>query len=462
MSKKKTNKKILKFKPGIEINISFIIVSIIMLYVIYNIFSYFTRKHVSVYEVKMGSIARNNHYEAMAIRDETVVNADRDGYLFYYTSNGSRVGVKTPVYGIDANGSLTKKLNNAKVKQTELSKAELASFEKSITGFLDGYKPAQFNNTYIFKNDLVEQIQKSYSRDTTSAYENDINPAVQNGSYSIVNAPSDGYLIYSIDGYEGTNLENYYQKKKSNSQDAIPDLRTSDKIKANTPIYKMVNSDDWNLVMQISKKVAKELENTKSIKIKFDYDSSKTNASVKIEEHQGDYYLILGLTNSMERFANQRYIPIELMINTESGLKVPNSAITTHDFYVIPKDYFMQGNNSTSFGIMVRGKDSLDEFRPLDIYYADKDNYYIIKEDITDADYLVIPNSTDTYRIDKKMVTKKGVYNVNKGYADFRVINVEYSTDDYSIITEDGSFGITLYDHIALDGNSIINGKIIY
>ena len=96
------------------------------------------------------------------------------------------------------------------------------------------------------------------------------------------------------------------------------------------------------------------------------------------------------------------------------------------------------------------------------IYYADKDNYYIIKEDITDADYLVIPNSTDTYRIDKKMVTKKGVYNVNKGYADFRVINVEYSTDDYSIITEDGSFGITLYDHIALDGNSIINGKIIY
>jgi hypothetical protein len=68
----------------------------------------------------------------------------------------------------------------------------------------------------------------------------------------------------------------------------------------------------------------------------------------------------------------------------------------------------------------------------------------------------------DTFNPASTLVKRKGVYNVNKGFADFKIINILYSSDDYSIISDDGSYGITLYDHIALDGKSIKNGKIIY
>lgn len=459
MAKKKKSK-ILKFPERKEINIALIIALLIAVYLIYTIFAYLTRGHVSIHEVRMGKIANNNHYEAMAVRDETVVYSDDVGYPFYYSSNGSRVGVASKIYGLDKSGNLTKKLNNVSIKNSKLSDKNLYDFENSIKTFMDGYNNKDYSKVYVFDSDISDQVQKAYNDETASTLEGDINDAVAKGTYHEYTPANSGFLVYSLDGYEGTTIDNFLDMKKKKDVNPISDLREKKKIKTKQPVYKLINSDNWQLVMNISSKVSKELKDKSLVRIKFDYDGSTTTANIELKKIGGKDYLVLNLSNSMERFANLRFISVELLLNQEQGLKIPNSAIDSKDFYVIPKDYFLLGNNAKDLGLMLRKTE--DEFVSPEIYYATKNNYYILKEDLGDNPIIVIPNSMDTFNPASTLVRRKGVYNVNKGFADFKIINILYSSDDYSIISDDGSYGITLYDHIALDGKNIKNGKIIY
>ena len=58
-------------------------------------------------------------------------------------------------------------------------------------------------------------------------------------------------------------------------------------------------------------------------------------------------------------------------MSDHTGLKIPKSAITKKDFYVIPEDYLTQGGNSNSTGVLIdTGKENA-EFQAVDIYYRD-------------------------------------------------------------------------------------------
>ena len=87
MSRK--NKKVLKYRTGFNLNIGFIVFFVIIIYVIFHIFTYFTSNPVSEYEVQQGTIATNNIYKGMIIREESVVYAEESGNLNYFVSNGS-------------------------------------------------------------------------------------------------------------------------------------------------------------------------------------------------------------------------------------------------------------------------------------------------------------------------------------------------------------------------------------
>ena len=74
---------------------------------------------------------------------------------------------------------------------------------------------------------------------------------------------------------------------------------------------------------------------------------------------------------------------------------------------------------------------------------------------VTAGDILVKPDSNETYRVGSDTATLKGVYNVNKGYAVFKQIDILYQSKEYTIVKTGTSYGISLYDHIALDGAKI-------
>ena len=55
----------------------------------------------------------------------------------------------------------------------------------------------------------------------------------------------------------------------------------------------------------------------------------------------------------------------------------------------------------------------------------------------------------------------QGVYNINKGYAVFKQINILYQNEDYAIISTGTTYGLSLYDHIVLQGDLVKENQII-
>ena len=83
-------------------------------------------------------------------------------------------------------------------------------------------------------------------------------------------------------------------------------------------------------------------------------------------------------------------------------------------------------------------------------------------ESVLDAgDVLHKTDGQDTYTVSKR-ATLIGVYNMNKGYADFKQINILYQNEEYSIVKANTKYGLNVYDYIVLDAASVSDDQFIY
>ena len=101
------------------------------------------------------------------------------------------------------------------------------------------------------------------------------------------------------------------------------------------------------------------------------------------------------------------------------------------------------------------------EFQETEIYYKDSDAgmVYVETNLFKENTVIIKPDSAETYTISQK-ATLAGVYNINKGYAVFKRVNILCESDEYYIVESGTSYGLTNYDHIALDGESIKENMI--
>ena len=81
----------------------------------------------------------------------------------------------------------------------------------------------------------------------------------------------------------------------------------------------------------------------------------------------------------------------------------------------------------------------------------------IFDEDAT----LIKPNSNDVLQLREKK-SLKGVYCINKGYAVFKQIQILCESDEYYIVKEGNNFGLSNYDHIALDSKNISENDVVF
>ena len=164
----------------------------------------------------------------------------------------------------------------------------------------------------------------------------------------------------------------------------------------------------------------------------------------------------------MIRYADERFLDLELIITDYTGLKIPKSAIVKKPFYVVPTEYVTQGGNSDETGVLRRSKDNQNttEFVPLNIYYTKDNLAYFNLTELDKGDILIKPDSNMTYVVgEQKKLT--GVYQVNKGYAVFKQIQILCESKEYYIVQAKNEFGLSNYDHIALDSKNVKENDII-
>ena len=462
-SGKKKSINIKKYRSKRELNLGFLLFAIVFIYLIVTVVMYLTGDNISVYEVRKGSIVKDNSYTGLIIRQESAVMTEAPGYINYYQNENSKVKAGTYIYALSP-----ERLDTAKSSQedtaaaAELNSEIQAGIIFQIQNFNENYRPEDFSAVYSLKNEISASLQEAFSSRRTDQLSTLIaESGVNVSSYA---TPQDGVVAFTVDGYESLTKDTF--TKENFDRSVYESTVLSDQMKAEqgSPAYRLITSENWSVVVPLDKEAAESLkkEEVTSIRVRIDKDSETLWADFSVLSKDGDYYGCLDFDNSMIRYAEDRYLNVELILEDESGLKIPKSSVVEEKFFVIPEDYITSGGNSSSDGVMVKDKNGDAQFHSIDIYGSAEDGEVCVsRDDIKEGTVLIKPESSETYTIGKTK-SLQGVYNINKGYAVFKKVTILCENDEYYIVQEGDSYGLYNYDHIVQNGASVSSEEVVF
>lgn len=454
---KKDSISINRYKTKRELNIGTLIFALVFIYLIVAVVAYATEKRITVYEVREGSILKNNSYTGLVLREETLVYAEGAGYVNYYQNGQSKVRTGMNLCAISA-----QKLGNLEPEEqneTALSAEEQAVIVRKAQDFNENFTAQKFASVYSLKREVEDTIQNASDQTKTAQLDALISASGQ--SVKTYSAARDGVMVLTYDGEEGLTQENFTESDFDKSDYTSVNLEDNMEVQSGQPIYKLVTSENWSVVIPLNDQMAKELSETDSVKVRLDKEKDTIWADFSVIKKEKQYYGCLNFDKSMIRYADKRYLHVELILEDQSGLKIPKSAVVQKPCYAIPQEYLTTGGNSSDSGVMIQDKDSA-VFQQVEIYYVSEDGTnYINPESLKNGSVLIKPESSETMTVE---ATEKlnGVYNINQGYAVFRAVEILCESDEYYIIREGNSYGLSNYDHIVQNGQDVKENEVVF
>ncbi len=463
----KKRKKIKKYRKPLNLNIGMLIFGAIFIYVIICIIMYFQTSHIVRYEVKEGSLATENIFRGIIIRDETVVNADVAGYVNYYACEGERVAKNDLVYVIDETGRLNEYLQDVNLGENSLSDKELAEFRSELANFKHGFDEKNFDGVYEFKNLLDNTVMKLSNANMLKNIEEMSGGSGAANVVNYCNAPETGIVAYWVDGYESITPDMVTETVLDEQNYEKTLMQSNTLVASGDAVYKLSTDENWSIVVPIDEEWGTEMEEEGYVKVRFlknQYES--WGAATLLHNSDGKTYLQLDFTNSMITFISDRFLDIELIIHDETGLKIPNSSIVQKEFYLIPEEYITVSGEDGSQGVirqcyLENGMIS-SEFVSTGVYSYDEETreYYVDADILGAGDVLYKTDSQETYTVSRR-ATLTGVYNMNKGYADFKQISILYQNEEYAIVKANTQYGLNVYDYIVLNAEAVVDDQFI-
>lgn len=460
---KKSNGKIRKYRKPLNLNIGMIIFGVVFIYVIVCVVLYFQTRHIQRYEVQEGSLATNNLYRGIIIREESIVYTDTAGYINYYAREGGRVARNDLVYVVDETGRLSNEMEDMITEENTLSDRELAEFRSEIVNFIHGFDSTNYDTTYDFKYSMKNMVLKLAN---ASMLEN-ISSLNAGNVIRYSYAPQAGIVAYWTDGYEDLTARDVTAEMFDNSDYKKTQLLSNALAAVGDPAYKLSTNENWSIVFPIEPERGAQLLNKQYVLVKFLKNQYESWGSVELlTNSDGNTYLSLSFTNSMITFLNDRFLDVELIIEDETGLKIPISSIVQKEFFLIPEDYVILSGNSGRGSIVrqcyLEDGTISSEMLEIDLYsFSEASKEYYLDSSILDiGDILYKLDSQESFTVSKR-ATLIGVYNMNKGYADFKQINILYQNDEYAIVNSNTRYGLRVYDYIALDASKVSDDQFI-
>lgn len=459
------NRKITKYRRPLNLNIGMLIFATIFIYVVICVIMYFQAQHIVGYSVKEGLLTSNTIYKGIALRSEEIITSTDAGYVNYFAREGERAAYGNLIYTIDETGKLSDYIKSNESGENTLSDSDLSELKTEIVSFAGNFDCRDFSSVYNFKYNVEGTVMKLANYNILENVDA-LNGASGTALINYCYAPDSGIVIYSTDGYEDLTLQDI--TKEHFDQDAYEKthLVNNELIAKGDPVYKLSTSEDWSIVIPVEADLAAQLEEAEYIKVRFLKNQYTAWGQVTTNTNEaGDTFASLTFTNSMITFCTDRFVDIELLLEDESGLKIPNSAIVEKEFFIVPKEYVTLGGNSGNSGVLLETYDengnATTEFVETSIYEETETEYYLDDTVLRAGNYLIKPDSTDKYAV-SKTGTLIGVYNINKGYADFKQIIILYQNDEYSIVKSNTAYGLNVYDYIVLDASTVKDNEFIY
>ena len=454
--------KITAYRRPFRLNIGTLIFGVMFIYIIACVVLYFRTSHMNGYEVTVGSLTENNVYRGIALRKEEIRYSTDAGYIFYFVPESTHIGVSSMVYTLDSSGTLSETLNNGS-QDLKLQDEDLSDFKSLIVTYKNRFSERQFQSVYDFKDQLNNELNSLSNKVILSS----LNQMDLSGSgITRYRADKPGDVVYYIDGYENATPEEITAEDFDQTGYEKKILTSNSLIGNGDPVYKIVTSEDWSLILEVDNARAAELVTDNYVLVKFLKDQFRMYGKVSLHgpgSTEDTTLVELQFTTSMVDYISDRYLDVELILDELEGLKIPNTAITSKEFYLIDKDYFVKGTGGAD-GVMRRtyteNGEASAEFVRTNIYSQKDDKYYVDQDVLNGGDVILKPDSGDTYTISDR-ATLVGVFNINKGYADFREVTILAQNDEYAIVKSDTTYGLSNYDYIALNADTVSDDQFV-
>lgn len=460
-----------------KINIGTIIFIIIFVYLVIRIIMSLQKESLSIYEVQNSYIDTNINTTALIVRKEQLVNAESSGYVSYYVRDGEKIGKNKTIYTIDETGSVYNKLKDEDENALVMSEEGLTEVRTRISNFENYFNYSEFSDIYNFRYDIENAVLELTNEALIEKLTSLDKKATNVSTYKKVVTNDAGIITYYKDGFENFNIEKFKASQINKGAYKKQTLKSNEIINAGDPVYKLITSENWNLVAPLSDedgayfekldKASKDKDKKNTARINIHNSSKNITCEYDLTKKDGKYFIIFYLNQQMVNYINDRYIDIVILREQNNGLKIPNTSITKKEVYKIPVDYLSTGSDSMEkifFNVKIldeKGEVTIKQVAP-DIYKTDKKYCYVNPHDFKKDDVLINPETNDTFALSKADTKEiEGVYCVNQGTAAFRYIDIHYQDDEYTIVNADVPYSIAWYDRIVLNQSFVKENQII-
>lgn len=210
------------------------------------------------------------------------------------------------------------------------------------------------------------------------------------GKTTDITSPYAGYFCETVDGYESVLTPDVVEDLTLSSLDKLIDKKKS----APSDKGKIVSSYIWYFAAKVSDEEASHLAQGNQIELRFAQVSQDIKATVYAirDDEENDYTLVIFKSQDMnEDLISMRKQVATVIVNTYSGLKVPKTAVRME-------------NDEMGVYVLSNSVASYKEITPL----FEGDDYYIVKQNVTGNDSLVVGDDiiTEAKDLNDKKVVK--------------------------------------------------------
>ena len=455
---------IIRVKQKKDVNIGIVIFLVIMVYVLFHVYTFFTKSEIPLYEVQPGEMYVTSQCDGLILREEELVYTEIAGYLNYYYGEGSRVSKNSTVYSIDSNRDMYDLLSGS-ATEIKLSGNDLADLKQLL------YENLVYPDTERSVSERKAAVTTGYQRLIDTMLMEELNQIVTStgiiSNFHVVSTEQSGIISYMMDEYTDFTIQDVaascFDKKNTASS-----LYSVDLIAANSPVYKIITGDSWRIVVLLNDTLYGQLLGKDSATFYLD-NKIKITAPINCYRKDNDFFAEITLDKYLSNYTSKRFVDINFELEYVDGLKIPESAITFKDYYRIPEEYLVLGGNETSKtkGLLVEEFDkdtgtTKYTFKEVNVFYSIDGFAYIDCLDFAKETYISTPDMSSRVMLYTFVNKLEGAYNINKGYAVFKRVERLKTENGYVIVKKNSVSGLSAYDHIALDATTVVEGSVIY
>ena len=453
----KTPKKavsIKKYRHRADFNIGMIIFLIILIYLVANVIGYATRRHVPIFEVRMGRILQDTNYVGLVLREELVVHAAAGGYVYYFQNPQSKIRAGSNLYAISPFQLVLPEL--LEEEAITIHDDEFHNMVLRAQSFNENFEPNRFSSVYSFRNDVLNNISGFANQAKTTQLDAVIQSS--GGTAQIFPVSRDGVFVSRIDGLENVTMDSFEPEMLDRSNYEFFSLHDQMRVESGTPAYKLVTSESWAIIIEIDEAMAAQLETMQYVQIRIDKDNSTLWAVPTVFYRGEQAYAYLSLDNSMIRYVDERFLNIEVILAHQTGLMIPRSAVIEREFFVVPEHYVGWDEESRRRYVTLAGSGIAHYITPFRI--TNEGLHYLNPADFEQTPTIVDLDGNNPMQLVHRSHLP-GVFNVNQGFAIFRMVNIIGGNEEYYIIEGGNLPAIQNFDRIVQDGSSVTENEVV-